>query len=102
MAAKAQLGARGAIDVGHVDAAAVEIEPQPLKRRDAHMAAVAAADRRMMRVHRQVGALDDVGGIAAERDRIARQCLVAHELLARLRRTSPAMVASKCPDPTKT
>src|SRR3546814_19342160 len=34
MAAKAQLGARGAIDVGHVDAAAVEIEPHTLKRRD--------------------------------------------------------------------
>src|SRR3546814_20102868 len=48
MTAKAQLGARGAIDVGDVDAAAVEIEAQPFERRDAHMAAVAAADRRMI------------------------------------------------------
>src|SRR3546814_1563693 len=85
MTAKAQLGARGAIDVGDVDAAAVEIEAQPFERRDAHMAAVAAADRRMMRVHRQVGDMDRVVGIAAERDRIARQGLVADDLLARLR-----------------
>src|SRR3546814_2937156 len=90
MTAKSQLGARGAIDVGDVDAAAVEIEAQPFERRDAHMAAVAAADRRMMRVHRQVGDMDRVAGIAAERDRIARQGLVADDLLARLRRRDAA------------
>src|SRR3546814_7111705 len=100
MTAKSQLGARGAIDVGDVDAAAVEIEAQPFERRDAHMAAVAAADRRMMRVHRQVGDMDRVAGIAAERDRIARQGLVADDLLARLRRRDAAQDETHRPRPT--
>src|SRR3546814_9695761 len=81
MAAKAQLGARGAIDVGHVDAAAVEIEPQPLKRRDAHMAAVAAADRRMMRVHRQVGDMDDVDRKSTRLNSVTNAHLVCRLLL---------------------
>src|SRR3546814_1276239 len=45
VAAEAQFGTGGTVDVGDGLAAAVEVETEPLQRRDAHMAPVAAADR---------------------------------------------------------
>src|SRR3546814_5183110 len=59
---------------------AVEIEPQPFARRDADMAAIGARDRRMLRVHRQVGDMDDIAGVAAKRDRseerrVGKECV---------------------------
>ena len=64
VAAETQLAARAAVDVGDGLAAAVEVEPQPLARRDADMAPVGAADRRMMRVHRQIGDVDRVAELS--------------------------------------
>ena len=90
VAAEAQLAARAAVDVGDGLAASVKVEPQTLARRDADMTPVIAADRRMLRVYRQVGDVDRVRTVAAERDRITRQRLIADDLLARLGRRNAA------------